>query len=251
MEDWFNDPFFQGSGNPTRDIQDHFARVEQQMNNMMNQMFRGFDDFGQMGNMRLGFDNDFTSQPSLQDQTRSRNSRSRNNFNNYNDIPEAQEAASSRSSRHHSRQEPIIEEPDDDDNHPSTNYSNSRFGQNNNFSGSNPQTYFYSSSMSSYYGPDGVQHSKKKTYDSSTGMTEMAEMRRLGNQAVAKKKEIDRDGHVTEMTDTKNLNEDEVDDFQRRFRTSYENPSLGFNRNSSNDDYQDSHRHHHHHRSLK
>lgn len=249
MDDWFNDPFFGGSGGSggSRDIQDHFARMEQQMNNMMNSMFRGFDDFGQMGNMRLGFDNG----PSLQNQTRTGNTRSQNRFeNSYDDIPEAQEASPSRGANRRSRQAPIIEEPDDDDDGGNRNYSNSRYGQSNNFSDSNPHTYFYSSSMSSYYGPDGVQHSKKKTYDSSTGMTEMAEMRRLGNQAVAKKKEIDRNGHVTEMTDTKNLDENEVDDFQRRFRSSYENPSLGFNRNPSNDDYSGS-RHHHHHRSLK
>ena len=250
MNDWFNDPFFGGSGNPARDIQDHFDQVQRQMDNMMNSMFRGFDDFGQMGNMRLGFDNDLPSGPFLQDQTNSGATRSRNRFdNNYDDIPEAQEVSPSRSSRHHSRQAPIIEEPDSDDDNQQS-YSNSRYGQSNN-QGSAPQTYFYSSSMSSYYGPDGVQHSKKKTYDSTTGMTEMAEMRKLGNQAVAKKKEIDRNGHVTEMTDTRNLNDDEVDDFQRRFKSTYENPSLGFNRNPSNDDYQGSRHHHHHHKALK
>ncbi|KAK8889040.1 hypothetical protein M9Y10_033783 [Tritrichomonas musculus] len=251
MDSWFNDPFFQNSGDPSRDIRDHFAQVEQQMNNMMNSMFRGFDDFGNMGNMRLGFDNNFPSNPSLDDQSNFRNSRSRNRFDDTNDIPEAQEASPSSAARHHSRRTPIVEEPDDDD-IPSSNYqSHSRNSRDNFSSGGGPQTYFYSSSTTSYYGPDGIQHSKRKTYDSSTGKTEMAEMRKLGNQAVAKKKEIDRDGHVTEMMDTKNLNDDEVDDFQRRFKSTYQNPSLGFNYGGGDDYNQGSRHHHHHHRALK
>ena len=80
-----------------------------------------------------------------------------------------------------------------------------------------PQSYFYSASMSSYYGPDGVQQSRKKVYDSATGKTEMAEMRKLGDQAVAMKREIDRDGRVTDTVDRKNVDEADVESFRHRW----------------------------------
>jgi hypothetical protein len=42
----------------------------------------------------------------------------------------------------------------------------------------------------------------------------MAEMRRMGDQALAVRREIDRDGKVTEQVDRDNLDENEVESFQ-------------------------------------
>ena len=92
-----------------------------------------------------------------------------------------------------------------------------RSGKSGRGAGAAPEPYFYSASMSTYYGPGGVQQSRKKVYDSTTGKTEMAEMRRLGDQAVAIKREVDRDGHVTDTVDRKNVAEGEVDSFRRRW----------------------------------
>jgi hypothetical protein len=71
--------------------------------------------------------------------------------------------------------------------------------------------------MSAYSGPGGVQHAKKRTYDSSTGRTEMAEMRKVGDQAVAMKREIDADGRVRDQVDRRNLDESELEAFGRRW----------------------------------
>lgn len=82
--------------------------------------------------------------------------------------------------------------------------------------------------MSSITGPDGIQQARQKTYDSESGKTRMAEMRRLGDQAIAMKREIDREGKITDTVDRKNLDEKDVSDFRRRWDTKANQMSLGF-----------------------
>ncbi|KAH0790572.1 myeloid leukemia factor isoform X1 [Histomonas meleagridis] len=120
---------------------------------------------------------------------------------------------------------PIIEEPDsDDDTH---NYSQPNYDRSNRHTHSRynqpHDTFFYSSSMSTYTGPNGVRHAKKKTYDSTTGKTEMAEMRMIGDQAVARKREIGRNGHVKDMFDKSNIDDDEIEDFDHRWNNLHRN----------------------------
>jgi hypothetical protein len=105
---------------------------------------------------------------------------------------------------HRARVAPIVEEPDDpprarDPRTPPH------------------QTFFYSSSTTSYSGADGVTHAKRKTYNSATGKTEIAEMRQLGDQAVGMKREIDANGRVTDAVARKNVDEGDVTDFNRRW----------------------------------
>jgi hypothetical protein len=100
------------------------------------------------------------------------------------------------------RSQPIVEEPDD---------FTAEWQQ--------PQSYFYSSAMTSYSGPDGVTHARRKTYNSATGKTQLAEMRKIGDQAVARKREIDADGTVHDAMDQKNLNESELGDFEQRWES--------------------------------
>jgi hypothetical protein len=200
MNGWFDDPFFTNSGFDFGGVHDHFADMHQQMNRMMSSMFGGFSD----------------SFAALEDQTPQHR---KPRVEEIEDVPRDQRRRSStrpiveevddesprfRSSA--SRSRPIVEEPDDE---PRGTKSRGGVG---------PQTYFYSSSMSSYRGPDGVQHAKKKTYDSSTGRTEMAEMRKLGDQAVAMKREIDGDGRVRDHVDRRNLDESELESFGRRWK---------------------------------
>ncbi|OHT06735.1 hypothetical protein TRFO_05402 [Tritrichomonas foetus] len=259
MDSWFNDPFFNSSNDPHRDIHSHFEQMHRQMNNMMNSMFSNMGDFGMPSMPGIGFDNGFDDGFSRSRPSRdSGHSRSRDNYshNRYNDgIMDAEEVSPSyMPSSKHSKNTPIVEEPDDyNQPPPRSNHHQSRNNFDDNFSShrssynrssGQPQTYFYSSTMTSYSGPDGVQHARKKTYDSTTGKTEMAEMRKLGDQAVAMKREIDRDGHVTDMMDKRNLDESELNDFSQRWNRNARNPSLGF----GGDDFGG---HRHHHRALK
>jgi hypothetical protein len=76
---------------------------------------------------------------------------------------------------------------------------------------------YYAATMSTYSGPGGVAHARRKVYDSTTGKTELAEMRRLGNQAVAVRREIAADGSVKDEVDRKNIDEGEIDTFGQRW----------------------------------
>lgn len=107
-----------------------------------------------------------------------------------------------RRSSSRARSGPIVEEPDD--------YS-SEWKQ--------PKSYFYSSTTAAYSGPDGVTDAKRKTYNSATGKTQLAEMRKIGDQTVARKQEIDADGTLRDAMDRKNREESELDDFERRWES--------------------------------
>lgn len=239
MNDWFNDPFFGGSGNPARDIQDHFDQVQRQMDNMMNSMFRGFGDFG--------FNDDFFNRPSLQDYSQ-RSQPHQSHRYSVDDAPQVEEVSDPSPYAAHTRSAPIVEEPDDDSDgepQPSNQRTHQSSSRPTHAQPSRPQPYFYSSTMTSFTSSNGVQHAQKKTYDSSTGKTEMAELRRLGDQTVAKKREIDRDGHVSDMMDSRNVNEDEIQDFESRWHSTFNNPTAAIGHSGSN------HHRGHHHRSLK
>jgi hypothetical protein len=96
---------------------------------------------------------------------------------------------------------PIVQEPDDPEQSPSP----------------GSESYFYSAEMSTFTGPDGIAHARRKTYNSSTGKTELAEMRKLGNQAIAVRREIAPDGSVNDQIDRKNLDESEMSSFRQKW----------------------------------
>lgn len=203
MDGWFDDPFFRrGSGED--DFDKHFRQMHNRMNQMMDNMFRGFGDFG--SSFGLGFD-DMPSMGALRDD-RHKPTRSRR-------VEEVEETFPS-GHRHRApeeaptrRRQPIVEEPDDEPVHHDRHHSGGRSEK--------PQTYFYSSSMSSFTGPGGVTQCRKKVYDSSTGKTEMAEMRAMGDKAIAMHREIDRNGAITDTFDRRNVEDDELDAFVRRW----------------------------------
>jgi hypothetical protein len=191
MDDWFKDPFF-GGDMGMGGMHSHFAEMEKHMNDMMSSMFKTMGDFHR--GFGLTFQDD--ARPALEDHTHRRSSGTRPGRR----VDEVPNGGSN-------RKQPIIEEPDD-----------IPVGRTNRgASGDKPETFFYSSAMSAYQGPDGIGHAKKKTYDSRSGRTEMAEMRKLGDQAVAMKREIDRDGRVTDQMDRKNVNDNEVDSFHQKW----------------------------------
>jgi hypothetical protein len=197
MDDWFGDPFFGGGmGSGMRDFHSHFEAMEKHMNDMMGSMFRSMGDFHR--GMGLTFQDD--PHLALEDHSRRGGSERRTGGR-------AEEVEGPRRS---GGKQPIVEEPGEERPRRAT----------------EPQGYYYTSSMSAYQGPDGIGHAKKKTYDSRSGKTEMAEMRKLGDQAVAKKREIDRDGRVTEQLDRKNVNDGDVESFGQRWSAkSRETPS--------------------------
>jgi hypothetical protein len=182
MDGWFDDPFFDRSAHPAGDLHSHFASMERRMSDMMGSMFSGF-----------GFDEPMRGRLEDNHTTRSRA--------RVEEVDENTKASEPRSG-------PIVEEPDDE---PAGGRSHNR-GE----SGA-PQTFFYSSCTTSYTGSDGVAHAKQKTYNSATGKTEMAEMRKLGDKAVAVKREIDADGHVSEKVAHQNLDSKELSEFNRKW----------------------------------
>jgi hypothetical protein len=56
----------------------------------------------------------------------------------------------------------------------------------------------------------------RKTSNNATGRPQIAEMRKLGSQAVTIKQEIEADGSVRDALDRRNLEESELGDFRRR-----------------------------------
>jgi hypothetical protein len=177
MNEWFGDPFFSGNAG---DVQSHFS----EMGRMMSTMFNHFRELDR----QLGFDEPRRAGPrAIED--------------------------------HSSPPGPRIEEPSSQSrlpriHEPTSQSQPSRPAP----SGKDAQPHFYVySAMASVNGRDGIAQARKKSYDSSTGKTEMAEMRRLGDQALAVRREIDRDGKVTEQVDRKNLNENEVESFRQRW----------------------------------
>jgi hypothetical protein len=193
MAAWYDDPFFDPTQAHFPDMNAHFSAMQNRMSDLMNSMFNGFGQNFGFGPFTLGYDD--RPRPALEDHRRSRPIVEEPDY----EYP-----------RHRSRSQPIVEEPDDEDPYGGRrSYSNGSGGGNGGF--------FYSSVMSSYSGPDGVTHAKKKTYNSATGKTQLAEMRKIGDQAVAMKREIDRDGTVRDAMDRKNLREDDMDDFRRRW----------------------------------
>ena len=210
MEDWFNDPFFKDDHDPTMDMRKHFAEVEMHMNNMMNQMHSIFNnDFGKFG---LDYDkNKSRRNDDLSKSITKPNDTFNENYSNRYDSNSYSSTFDHNQTRRSSTK-PIVEEPGE------TNPNNKK------------DDYFYSAAMTTITGPDGIQHSRKKTYDSKTGKTEMAEMRKLGDQAVAVKREIDRDGKIKDSMDRKNVDEKDVEDFRKRWDTQANKLSFGFHK---------------------
>jgi hypothetical protein len=179
MNDWFSDPFFGGGSGAPADIHSHLSEMGRQMNQIMTSMFDHFRDFDR----RLGIDDGRKGGPrAIEDHSHTRPAR-------------VEEVPSNRSGAR-----PNVEEPAGPGRKDAT-----------------PHTYFYSAAMTSINGPERMQQERKRTYDSSTGKTEMAEMRRLGDQALAIRREIDRDGKVTDQIDRQNLDESQVDSFRKRW----------------------------------
>jgi hypothetical protein len=61
-----------------------------------------------------------------------------------------------------------------------------------------------------------VTHARRKTYNSATGKTELAEMRKIGDKAVAAKREIGAHGRVSDEMAHRNLNAAELEEFGRK-----------------------------------
>jgi hypothetical protein len=190
MNGWFDDPFFDSGPSQMPDMFRHFDEMHRRISGMMGSMFSGFGEYG------LGFDD--PPIPALEDgySRRARSSASRDRSRRSH--PVVEEVDDDFVPRSHGR--PIVEEPDDR-------------GR----SYEEPPAYFYSSSMTSYSGADGVTHAQRRTYDSTTGRTQLAEMRRLGDQAVAMKREIEADGTYRDAMDRRNLDDGELEDFGRRW----------------------------------
>jgi hypothetical protein len=178
MDGWFDDPFFRHTSHRHSDMHHTFADVERRMNNLMGSMFSGF-----------GFDEHPNAQ--LEDNHR----------------PRVEEISDSPRPSHTSRSHPIVEEPDD------LSSNQSQHGRDT----GNTQRFFYSSSTTSYSGSDGVTHAKRKTYNSATGKTEFAEIRKLGDKAVGIKREIDADGRVKDEVAHQNMDESEMTEFNRKW----------------------------------
>jgi hypothetical protein len=179
MDSWFDDPFFNRTSHHSHET---FFDMERRMNAMMNSMVSGF-----------GF-NERPRAP-LED---THSTRHRPRVEEITDSPDASRPS------HCSRSRPIVEEPDD-------------FPPKRSQRGSVPQTFFCSSSTTSYSGPDGVTHAKRKTYNSATGKTEFAEIRKLGDKAVGVKREIDADGRVKDERIHQNMDESELSEFNRKW----------------------------------
>jgi hypothetical protein len=192
MDGWFDDPFFDRNAHHAGDIQSPFASVERRMNDMMGSMLSGF-----------GFDD--SRRGRLED---SRPTASRARVEEVTDSADAPRVAAPRS-------HPIVEEPDD----PAPERPQRKVSK------PPTETFFYSSSTTSYSGPDGVTHAKRKTYNSETGKTELAEMRKIGDKAVAVKREIDADGRVSDEMAHRNLNSAELEEFGRNWNKR-QSPSL-------------------------
>jgi hypothetical protein len=189
------DNWFDDNFFATEDPRDMHRHIDDMHRRMSDMVDSMFSHFRDLARFGLGF-NEPDPFPAIQDRSTQR-SRSR--------------AGSS------FRSQPIIEDPDD-------------FGT----ELDQPQSYFYSTSMTAYSGPDGVTHAKRKTYNSKTGKTQFAEMRKIGDRAVARKREIDADGTVHEEVDRRNLDESEIDDFERRWQ-SRRTRALPYERSASRD----------------
>ena len=209
MSDWFDDPFFKDDPRDEMgNLDKHMGGIGRHIREMEEHMARMIGDFG----MGLGFDFGDGGRQAIEDSSRKRGghrvkveeSDGHEHGKSSHRQPIVEEPDDYSASRHRG---PIVEEPDDE---PRERYSHEqRDGK--------PKRYVYSSTMSSFTTGDGVQHAKKKTYDSSTGKTEMAEMRRMGDKAVAMKREVDKDGHVTEMMDKKNVSDVELGSFRKKW----------------------------------
>jgi hypothetical protein len=203
MDDWFGNPFFQGGSPAFGDFHDHFAQIDRHMNDMMSSMFGGFRD----ANRHLGLD--FDQPGGRRHSTVDPNPRSRG--------PRVEEVSDHDYGHHGGSSRPIVEEPDSPSHHDRSSRASADTRPRPR-AGTTTEPYIYASAMSYTCGPGGVTHAKKKTYDSGTGRTEMAEMRGLGDQAVAARREIDRNGTVTNQFDRRNVEEADVAAFGERWQ---------------------------------
>lgn len=255
MDDWFKDPFF---NTPTdhshieQDIKRQISEVEKHMVNMMESMNSMFKNFGSMGAFGLDYD-DKNRSASAKHSTTAPGLTYHPTFSDSGSDFSQTTGNRTSSSRYTSSKDPIIEYPDDDmktttgsRKYNDTTYNRSRtydrtstipnrtFNDTSNSANRETKPYIYVSAMSSFTGPDGIQQARKKTYDSESGKTRMAEMRRLGDQAIAMKREIDRDGKITDTIDRKNVDEKDVNDFRKRWDTKANQMSLSFRNTTGN-----------------
>jgi hypothetical protein len=210
MDDWFSDPFFKPERPTPADIQNQFAEMHRQMNDFVDSVFGHFRDLDR----QFGLTHD-SAKPSGTEQRPALEDHSSTRPKDQSHLPavgdrstrrptfsEGSGAAASSPARRSSTR-PIVEEPDT-----SRTRGDASGGQ---------QSFFYASAMTSATGPDGLQHARRKTYNSATGTTEMAELRRMGDQAVAMRREIGPDGTAKDQIDRKNLDESELGSFRQRW----------------------------------
>lgn len=205
MQDWFSSPFFQSGPPSQNDIKKQVEEMETQMINMVNSMNPFFRN---IGTSMLGFENNDLSKSTSQRTLSSSNPHptfsGTRSFNNtmptrttYN-TPNRTDSLTS--SERFNR---------------STNaLSRSTINSND---GKDTKPQFYAAAMSSFCGPDGLQQTKTKSYDSLSGKTQLSQMKKLGDQSVSVHREIDRDGKITDTMDRENVDEKDVADFRRRW----------------------------------
>ncbi|EAX81577.1 cysteine protease, putative, partial [Trichomonas vaginalis G3] len=82
----------------------------------------------------------------------------------------------------------------------------------------NPQYYSITSSM--YSGSDGIQHMHREEVDSKSGLRKVVDTKRIGNKSVTVHEVTDKDGKVEKHQTLKNIHDDELEDFLKKWNES-------------------------------
>eukprot|EP00792_Barthelona_sp_PAP020_P011777 TRINITY_DN597_c0_g1_i1.p1 TRINITY_DN597_c0_g1~~TRINITY_DN597_c0_g1_i1.p1 ORF type:complete len:231 (+),score=54.29 TRINITY_DN597_c0_g1_i1:30-695(+) len=95
--------------------------------------------------------------------------------------------------------------------------------QDNNMNELPSNTVYYSSSTSSYTGPNGVTHQEHRSFDSSAGTKVHQVRRKIGNRSHDFESITDSNGHERTTSRYNNIQENEVNDFEQEFSSHVSN----------------------------
>jgi hypothetical protein len=95
------------------------------------------------------------------------------------------------------------------------------------------EKYIYHSKYSSYSNSNGIAHTKYKVYNNIHG-TKMTETRRIGDQGITWKREINKEGCIEDKEVTHNISENEKDKFMQEWE---ERSSKYFNHSLNHSDH--------------
>ncbi|EAX90041.1 cysteine protease, putative [Trichomonas vaginalis G3] len=76
---------------------------------------------------------------------------------------------------------------------------------------------YYSISSSIYTGSDGIQHIHREEVDSKSGLRKVVDTKRIGNKSLTIHEVTDKDGKVETHQTIKNIREDELEDFKKKW----------------------------------